>query len=70
MAGRGFRVREGHTVGLKKWPTRVRPFYRSKAHYKELLADHVKQLSERQNLLYADDRYAALAKTAVCNDTT
>jgi PPK2 family polyphosphate:nucleotide phosphotransferase len=56
-----FRVREGrHKVVLKKWPTRVRPFYRSKAHYEELLAAHVKQLSERQNLLYADDRYALL----------
>jgi PPK2 family polyphosphate:nucleotide phosphotransferase len=55
-----FRVREGHKVNLKKWPTRVRPFYRSKAHYRSLLADYVKELSERQNLLYAYDRYALL----------
>ena len=32
-----FRVREGHKVSLKRWPTRVRPFYSSKAHYQELL---------------------------------
>jgi PPK2 family polyphosphate:nucleotide phosphotransferase len=55
-----FRVRQGRKLRLKKWPTRVRPFYHSKAHYEELLADHVKSLSERQNLLYADDRYALL----------
>ena len=55
-----FRVRQGRKLRLKKWPTRVPPFYHSKAHYEELLADHVKSLSERQNLLYADDRYALL----------
>ena len=55
-----FRVREGRTVTLKKWPTRVRPFYDSQSQYVSLLADHVKQLSERQNVLYADDRYALL----------
>ena len=55
-----FRVREGHKVNLKKWPTDVRPLYRSKAHYRSLLEDHVKQLSEIQNLLYAHDRYALL----------
>jgi PPK2 family polyphosphate:nucleotide phosphotransferase len=55
-----FQVREGRKVDLKKWPTRVRPFYRSKAQYRSLLADYVKELSERQNLLYAHDRYALL----------
>jgi PPK2 family polyphosphate:nucleotide phosphotransferase len=55
-----FRVREGGSVSLKKWPTRVGPFYDSKAHYQSTLADHVKRLSERQNLLYAHDRYALL----------
>jgi len=55
-----FRVREGRSVSLKKWPTRVGRFYDSKAHYQSTLADHVKRLSERQNLLYAYDRYALL----------
>jgi PPK2 family polyphosphate:nucleotide phosphotransferase len=55
-----FRVREDRTVTLKKWPTRIRPFYESKSQYQSLLADHVKKLSERQNLLYAYDRYAVL----------
>src|SRR5688572_223944 len=55
-----FRVREGRIVSLKKWPTRVRPFYDSKSQYQSLLAGHIEQLSERQNLLYAHDRYALL----------
>ena len=55
-----FRVAEGRDVDLKKWPTRVRPFYRSKAHYRSLLAEQVQQLSDRQNLFYAYDRYALL----------
>jgi PPK2 family polyphosphate:nucleotide phosphotransferase len=55
-----FRVREGRTVNLQKWPTRVHPLYDSKAHYRSLLAKHVEKLSERQNLLYAHDRYALL----------
>jgi PPK2 family polyphosphate:nucleotide phosphotransferase len=55
-----FRVREGRAVNLKKWPTRVPPLYDSKSQYVSLLADHVKKLSERQNLLYAHDRYALL----------
>jgi PPK2 family polyphosphate:nucleotide phosphotransferase len=55
-----FRVRESRSVSLKKWPTRVRPLYDSKAHYRSMLEEHVKRLSERQNLLYAHDRYALL----------
>jgi PPK2 family polyphosphate:nucleotide phosphotransferase len=55
-----FRVREGQKVNLKKWPTRVAPLCRSKPEYESLLARHVKELSERQNLLYAHDRYSLL----------
>ena len=36
-----FRVRESDTVKLRKWPTLVKPAYKSKEHYQELLADHV-----------------------------
>jgi len=43
-----FRVREGDTVKLKKWPTRVKPVYQSKVQYHEMLADHVQRLSEKQ----------------------
>jgi PPK2 family polyphosphate:nucleotide phosphotransferase len=55
-----FRVDEGHAVNLKKWPTRVRRFYDSSSQYESLLAARVKELSQHQNLLYADNRYAVL----------
>jgi PPK2 family polyphosphate:nucleotide phosphotransferase len=55
-----FRIREGGKVNLKKLPTKVKPFYRSEEHYAELLADHIKDLSKRQGLLYADNRYSLL----------
>ena len=55
-----FRVSEGGTVNLKKCPTRVKPFYKSKPDCETLLAEHVEKLSARQNLLYANDRYALL----------
>jgi PPK2 family polyphosphate:nucleotide phosphotransferase len=55
-----FRVREGDRVQLKKWPTRVKPCYKSKHHYESLLAEHVEKLSARQSLLYAQNRYAVL----------
>jgi PPK2 family polyphosphate:nucleotide phosphotransferase len=55
-----FRVREGHEVDLKKWPTKVDPVYKSKEQYKKLLEEHVAQLSSQQQLLYASNRYAIL----------
>jgi PPK2 family polyphosphate:nucleotide phosphotransferase len=55
-----FRVREDTKVQLGDWPTKVDPFYKSKAHYKELLAQHVEDLSDQQRLLYASDSYAIL----------
>ena len=55
-----FRVREGDHVRLKKLPTKVKPFYKSEDHYKELLADHIKDLSEQQGTLYAHNRYSLL----------
>jgi len=55
-----FRVPEGENVDLKKWPTKVEPVYGSKEQYKKLLEQHVAQLSARQELLYASNRYALL----------
>ena len=55
-----FRVREGDKVNLKKWPTAVKPVYKSKEQYHELLGEHVAQLSAQQQLLYASNRYAVL----------
>jgi PPK2 family polyphosphate:nucleotide phosphotransferase len=54
------RVRAGQTVKLKRWPTAVRPVYRSRKHYRGLLAEHVAQLSKLQRLLYASNQFALL----------
>ena len=32
-----FRVREGQAVELKKWPTLVKPVFKSKSQYQDLL---------------------------------
>jgi PPK2 family polyphosphate:nucleotide phosphotransferase len=55
-----FQVQEGKKVKLKKWPTRVKPIYKSKEQYQALLDAQVAELSELQQLLYASDRYAVL----------
>jgi PPK2 family polyphosphate:nucleotide phosphotransferase len=55
-----YRVREGDKVKLKEWPTTVKPVYKSKEQYQEILEEHVGQLSARQRLLYASNRYALL----------
>jgi PPK2 family polyphosphate:nucleotide phosphotransferase len=55
-----FRVREGEKVKLKKWPTKTRLFYKSKDDYKSTLETHIKDLSARQSLLYAFNRYSLL----------
>jgi len=55
-----FRVREGKKVRLEKWPTKVKPFYKSKKQYEKMLESHVEKLSDRQSVLYAHKRYALL----------
>jgi PPK2 family polyphosphate:nucleotide phosphotransferase len=55
-----FRVREGEKVKLRKWPTRVKSFYKSQEHYQKILAGHVAELSRQQSLLYAQNRHAVL----------
>jgi PPK2 family polyphosphate:nucleotide phosphotransferase len=55
-----FRVRPGEKVDLRKWPTIVKPFYKSKKRYQKLLERHVEELSSLQQLHYASNRYALL----------
>jgi PPK2 family polyphosphate:nucleotide phosphotransferase len=50
----------GKKVELSEWPTMVKPFFKSKKVYKQLLEKHVAELSSLQQLLYASDRYALL----------
>ena len=60
ISSKDFRVREGDEVNLKKWPTTVKPVYKSKEQYQKLLEEHVAQLSSQQELLYASNRHAVL----------
>jgi PPK2 family polyphosphate:nucleotide phosphotransferase len=60
ISSKGFRVREGDTVNLRKWPTIVKPVYKSKDQYQKLLEEHVAQLTLLQQLHYASNRYAVL----------
>ena len=55
-----FRVRAGEKVKLRKWPTVVKPFCKSKKRYQELLEKHIEELSSLQRLHYAAGRYALL----------
>ncbi len=55
-----FHVRPGSRVRLARWPTRVRPAYKSADHYKELLANQISELSELQSRHYAANQHALL----------
>jgi len=55
-----FRVQEGSKIKLETWSAQVAPFYQSKNDYKKIRKEQLKQLSEQQQLLYADDRHSLL----------
>jgi len=55
-----FRVPEGKTVHLDKWPTITTPVYDSKKDYHKLLRKQVNELSALQRLHYAANRYSVL----------
>jgi PPK2 family polyphosphate:nucleotide phosphotransferase len=55
-----FRVREGKNVNLKKWPTQVKPYYKSEKQLNEVLRDRIEEMSDLQTVLYASNRYALL----------
>ncbi len=60
IKSKDYRVRAGHKVDLKKWPTRDKPLFDSKSEYRETLDAHVAELSSLQRLHYASNRYAVL----------
>jgi PPK2 family polyphosphate:nucleotide phosphotransferase len=60
LNSKDFQVRPGHKVQLSEWPTIVKPFCKSKEQYRQLLQEHVQELSSLQQLLYASNRYALL----------
>jgi PPK2 family polyphosphate:nucleotide phosphotransferase len=55
-----FQVAAGTTINLKKWPTRVKPIYKSKKEYRKLLQHRTKEMRTLQRLHYASDRYSLL----------
>ena len=55
-----FLVKEGAKVDLKKSPTLVKPFYKSKDQYEEVIKSNIKALSDLQQLHYASNQYAVL----------
>ena len=57
---RDFRVAQGKKVKLDKWPTQVKPVYKSKKEYKALLEKQVEELSAQQRIHYASNQYAVL----------
>ena len=57
---RDFRVAQGATVRLRKWPTRVPPVYETNDAYEKMLARHVAGWRDLQELLYASDQYTLL----------
>ena len=60
ISPKDFRVREGAKVSLRQWPTKVKPFYKSDDDCQQRLAEHTRELSKQQTLLYADNQYALL----------
>ncbi len=60
VKAKNFQVRGPEPIDLKTMPTKVDPLYKSKKHYHQLLKDHIARLNERQQILYASNRYAVL----------
>jgi PPK2 family polyphosphate:nucleotide phosphotransferase len=60
MDSKDFRVEEGEKFRLQDRRTRLKPLYASKDEYRDMLAEHVGELSRLQEMLYAYDRYSLL----------
>jgi PPK2 family polyphosphate:nucleotide phosphotransferase len=60
ISSKDFRVPPNKKVDLRKWPTVVAPYAKSKKQYKKLLDQHIEKLSAMQHLHYASHRYALL----------
>lgn len=57
---KNFRVSEGEKVNLDKWPTLIKPLYKSKTHYQKLREDYIAELRSLQDLHYACQKYSLL----------
>jgi PPK2 family polyphosphate:nucleotide phosphotransferase len=55
-----FQILPDQKANIKKLPTSVEPFYKSKKQYKKHLRQHIDELSSLQHLHYASNHYAIL----------
>ncbi len=55
-----FQVKPHQSIDLKNIPAKTKPLYASKEQYQDILEEHIAQLSQLQNVLYADNHYALL----------
>ena len=60
IKSKDFQVLPGKKVKLEERSTSVKPYYKSKKHYQELLKKHIEELSALQHLHYASNHYAML----------
>jgi PPK2 family polyphosphate:nucleotide phosphotransferase len=56
----GFRVPPKRKMSLEDWPTLIKPVYKSRDDYHEILDKHINELRSLQNVLYAANRYSLL----------
>lgn len=55
-----FRVLADTDICLKDCPTFIKPFYKTKKEYRQMLEEDTKELSEQQSILNASGKYALL----------
>ncbi|BBP01076.1 ADP-polyphosphate phosphotransferase [Sulfuriferula nivalis] len=55
-----YQVPAAKKVNLKKWSTLVKPIYKSKDHYQQLLAEQISELSTMQQKHYAANSHSVL----------
>ena len=60
VKSKNFRAPPGEPIALKRWPTKVKPYCKTKKRYKKLLEEHIAGLSTLQDLHSASGRYALL----------
>src|SRR5271156_1345278 len=60
LRSKDFRVPHHKKIDIKRLPTIVKAFSESKKKYKELLGEHIAELTSLQQLHYASNRYALL----------
>jgi len=55
-----FRVSSETQVRLARRPTKIKPLYRSRKHYRALIEEQISELSAQQSLLYANNGHSLL----------